>query len=157
MKWIAFCLCLLILGSGLTSCSGLFQTMERPRINIANVTPKEIKLFEQVFDLELRIQNPNESGLSINGLAFELEINDKRFATGVSNENVTVDRFSSLVIHVQAVTSFWGILRQIAHFQQTGPPLVTYRIKGTIYSGSPSLKLRFDDSGEFKIPIEPPK
>jgi LEA14-like dessication related protein len=129
--------------------------MERPRINIANVTPKEIKLFEQVFDLELRIQNPNESALSINGLAFELEINDKRFATGVSNENVTVDRFSPLVIHVQTVTTFWGFLQQIAYLQQTGTPLVTYRIKGTLYSGSPSVKLRFDDNGEFKIPVEP--
>jgi LEA14-like dessication related protein len=157
MKRIAFRLCLLILGFSLTSCSGLFQTMERPRINIANVTPKEIKLFEQVFDLELRIQNPNESALSIDGLAFELEINDKRFATGVSNENVTVDRFSSLVIHVQTVTTFWGFLQQIAHLQQTETPLVTYRIKGALYSGSPSVKLRFDDRGEFKIPVEPAK
>src|SRR4030067_1959404 len=118
MKWIAFCLCLLILGSSLTGCGGLFRTMERPRINIANITPKEIKLFEQVFDFELRVQNPNESALSINGLAFELEINDRRFATGVSNENVTVDRFSSFVIHVQAVTRFWGILQQLAPFPQ---------------------------------------
>ena len=157
MKWIVSCLCVLILGSSLTVCSGLFRTMERPRINIANITPKEIKLFEQVFDLELRIQNPNESALSINGLAFELEINDSRFATGVSSENVTVDRFGSAVIHVQAVTSLWGVLQQIAHFQQTGTPLVTYRIKGAVYSGSPSVKLRFDDSGEFKIPVEPAK
>lgn len=157
MKWMAFCLCLFTLGSGLTGCSGLFGTMERPRINIANVTPREIKVFEQVFDLELRIQNPNESPLPINGLAFELEINDKRFATGVSNQNVTVDRFSSLVIHVQAVTSLWGILQQMAHLQQTRTPLVTYRIKGAVYSGSPSVKLPFDDSGEFKIPIEPAK
>jgi LEA14-like dessication related protein len=157
MKWRALCLCLLILGSSLIGCGGLFRTMEPPRINIANVTPMEVKLFEQVFDLELRVQNPNESALSINGLAFELEINDRRFATGVSNENATVDGFSSRVIHVQAVTSFWGILQQIAQLQRTGTPLVTYRIKGDIYSGTPSVKLRFDDSGEFKIPIEPAK
>jgi len=37
--------------------------MERPRINIANVIPRDIKLFEQVFDLELRIQNPNDTPL----------------------------------------------------------------------------------------------
>jgi hypothetical protein len=42
--------------------------MERPRINIANVIPRDIKLFEQVFDLELRIQNPNDTPLEINGL-----------------------------------------------------------------------------------------
>jgi LEA14-like dessication related protein len=155
MKWKALCFCLLILGPGLSGCSGLFRTMAPPRINIVNVTPKEIKLFEQIFDLELRVQNPNEEALSINGLAFKLEINDKQFATGVSNENVTVDHFSSRVIHVQAVTSFWDMLQQIAQLQRTGTPLVTYRIRGAIYSGSPSVKLPFDNSGEFKIPVGP--
>ena len=155
MKRKALCFCLLILGFSLIGCSGLFRTMEPPRINLVNVTPKEIKLFEQVFDLELRVQNPNEAALSINGLAFELEINDKRFATGVSNENVTVDGFSSLVIHAQAVTTSWGFLQQIAQLQRTGTPLGTYRIRGAIYSGSPSVKLPFDNSGEFKPPVGP--
>jgi len=82
------------------------------RINIANVIPRDIKLFEQVFDLELRIQNPNDTPLEINGLAFELELNDKRFATGVSNQSLVIDRLSSDVIHVQAITTLVGFLRR---------------------------------------------
>ena len=156
MKQVAFCLCLWIICSGPSGCSLLFQTMERPRINIANVTPREIKLFEQVFDLELRIQNLNDSPLPVNGLSFELEIDNKPFATGVSNQNVTVDRLSSAVIHVEAITTLWGILRQIADIQKTQTPVVTYRMKGTIYSGEPSTKLRFDDSGEFKVRVDSP-
>ena len=155
MKLIACALCLLTAFSGLAGCSGLFQTLERPRINIANITAQEVKLFEQVFDLELRIQNPNDLSLEINGLAFELEVNGKRFATGVSNQNVTVDRFSSAVIHVEAITTLWGFLRQIAEYQQTRTPHVTYRLKGSISSGSPNIKLPFDDGGEFTVPIEP--
>ena len=126
-------------------------------INTQPVPPVVVSLFEQVFDLELRVQNPNEAALEINGLAFELEINDRRFATGVSNENVTVDAFSSLVVHVEAVTSSWGILQQIAQLQRTGTPLVNYRIRGAIYSGSPSVKLPFDNMGEFKTPVGPAK
>ena len=41
--------------------------MERPRITLADATPKEMKRFEHVFDLELRIENPNESALPIKG------------------------------------------------------------------------------------------
>jgi len=155
MRWIAICLCMVTFGLGLSGCSGLFHTMERPRINIANVTPREIKVFEQVFDLELRVQNPNDSPLPVNGLEFELQINDRRFATGVSNQNVTVDRLGSAVIRVEAVTSLWGILQQIAELQQTRTSRVNYRIKGAIYSGSPGIRLPFDDRGEFKVPIEP--
>jgi len=149
--------CLIVLALLMFGCAGLYQSMERPRINIANVIPRDIKLFEQVFDLELRIQNPNDTPLEINGLAFELELNDKRFATGVSNQSLVIDRLSSDVIHVQAITTLMGFLRQVAEYQQTKDPRVTYRIKGSIYSGSTGTKLHFDDSGEIKIPIEPTK
>ena len=110
MKGMALWLCLMILGFCLVGCAGLYGSMERPHINIANVMPREIKLFEQVFDLELRIQNPNDSALTINGLAFELDINDKRFATGVSNQTVTIDRLSSDTVRVEAITTLWGFL-----------------------------------------------
>ena len=151
-RWCLIALVLLLFG-----CAALYQSMERPRINIANVMPRDIKLFEQVFDLELRIQNPNDMPLEVNGLAFELELNDKRFATGVSNQSLVIDRLSSDVIHVQAITTLVGFLRQVAEYQQTPNPRVTYRIKGSIYSGSAGTKVHFDDSGEIKIPIEPQK
>ena len=157
MKGMALWLCLMILGFSLVGCAGLYGSMERPHINIANVMPREIKLFEQVFDLELRIQNPNDSALAINGLAFELDINDKRFATGVSNQTVTIDRLSSDTVRVEAITTLWGFLMQIAEMQRTGMPRVTYHLKGGLYVGSPSIKLPFDDRGEIKIPVEPEK
>jgi len=155
MKRLTFCMCTCILAFGLAGCTWMGTSMERPRITIANVTPGEIKLFEQLFDLELRIQNPNDSPLAINGLNFELEINEKPFASGVSDQNVTVGRFSSDIIRVKAITNLWSILRQVADVQKTGIPRVAYRIKGAIYAGSPSIKLRFDDGGEIKIPVEP--
>ena len=157
MKTVKSRWCPVTLAFILFSCATLHQTMERPRINIADIMPREIKLFEQVFDLELRIQNPNDVPLAVNGLAFELELNDKRFATGVSNQSLVIDRLSSDVVRVEAITTLVGFLRQVAEYQQTKDPRLTYRIKGTLYSGSPSIKLFFDDSGEIKIPIEPTK
>jgi LEA14-like dessication related protein len=151
-RWCLIALVLLLFG-----CAALYQSMERPRINIANVMPRDIKLFEQVFDLELRIQNPNDTPLEVNGLAFELELNDKRFATGVSNQSLVIDRLSSNVIHVEAITTLVGFLWQVAEYQQTKSPRLSYRITGSVYSGSAGTKLHFDDSGEINIPIEPPK
>jgi LEA14-like dessication related protein len=157
MRSLACCLSLAMALSGLAGCAGMGHRMESPRINIANVTPREVKLFEQVFDLELRIQNPNDLPLAINGLAFELELNDRRFATGVSDQSLFVDRLSSGVIRVEALTTLWGFIQQVAEYQRTKAPRVAYRLKGNLFVGSPSVKLSFDDSGEIKIPIEPPK
>ena len=157
MKRLTFCVGAIILAFGFAGCTWMGTSMERPRINIANVTPTEIKLFEQIFDLELRIQNPNDSPLVLNGLSFELDINEKPFASGLSDQNVTIGRFSSGIIHVQAITSLWSFLRQVAELQKTGMPRVAYRIKGAIYAGPSSIKLRFDDAGEIQIPVDPKK
>ena len=157
MKRPLFCSCLLVFLSALAGCTWMQTSMERPRLHIANVTPSEIKLFEQVFDLDLRIENPNDSPLAINGLTFELEINEKPFASGVSDQVLTVGRFGSDIIRVKAFTSLWSLVRQIADLQKTGTPRMSYRIKGALYVGSPSVKLPFDDSGEMKIPVDPAK
>lgn len=142
---------------GLAGCTWMGTSMERPRINIANVTPTEIKLFEQLFDLELRIQNPNDSPLVLNGLSFELDLNDKPFASGLSDQNVTIGRFNSEIVHVKAITSLWSFVRQVAELQKTGMPRVAYRIKGALYAGPSGTKLRFDDAGEIQIPVDPKK
>ena len=41
--------------------------IEPPKISIANIAPKDFTIFEQRFDVQLRIQNPNEKELGING------------------------------------------------------------------------------------------
>jgi len=64
---------------------------------------------------------------------------------------------SSGVIRVEALTTLWGFIQQAAEYQRTKAPRVAYRLKGNLFVGSPSVKLSFDDSGEIKIPIEPPK
>jgi LEA14-like dessication related protein len=157
MRSLACFLILVMIASSLTGCALMRHGMESPRINISNVTPREVTFFEQVFDLELRIQNPNDSPLEVNGLAFDLELNDRRFATGVSKQSLFIDRLSSGVIRVEALTTLWGFIQQVAEYQRTKAPRVAYRLKGNLYVGSPSFKLPFDDSGEIQIPIEPTK
>jgi len=153
MRSLIFYLFLAIVSFWFMGCSTMQQAMERPRINIANVTFREVRLFEQVFELELRIQNPNDLPLAINGLAFDLKLNDRQFATGVSKDSVVIDRLSSAVIRVEALTTLWGFIQQVAEYQRTKAPRVTYRLRGNLYVGSPSVKLRFDESGEIDIPI----
>jgi LEA14-like dessication related protein len=68
----------------LAGCAHLLGTADNPRVNIASLTPKDMKLFEQVFFMELRVMNPGDKELIINGLAFNLEVNGQTFARGVS-------------------------------------------------------------------------
>ena len=134
----------------LAGCFGI--PTERPRVNIANVTLKEVKLLEQIYDMELRIQNPNDSELVINGLAFDLLVNDKTFATGMTNKSLTIPPFASSLITVETISPLSSIIRQIIGVQKSGLAKISYRLKGAVYVGSASMKLGFDEQGEIELP-----
>ena len=134
----------------LAGCAHLLGTADNPHVNIASLTPKDMKLFEQIFVMELRVMNPGDKELAINGLAFNLEVNGQPFARGVSNESFTVGPFASHVVQVEAVTTLASLLRQIVQAQKEEFSGFTYHLKGYFHSGSSAFRIPFDETGEFK-------
>jgi LEA14-like dessication related protein len=134
----------------LAGCAHLWGTPDTPRVNIASLTPKEMKLFEQVFFMDLRVMNPGDKELVINGLAFNLEVNGQAFARGVSNESFTVGPFATHVVQVEAITSLASLLGQIVRAQKEEFSGFTYRLKGYFHSGSSGSRIPFDEQGEFQ-------
>ena len=73
----------------LAGCTGLPLGMQAPSVTLADISVVNVGLFEQQFMLKLRVQNPNPQEFVIDGLAFDLEVNEQPFAKGVSNQLVT--------------------------------------------------------------------
>lgn len=140
-----------ILALLLAGCASLFWMGEKPNVEIVSIMPKEIRLLEQTFLMELRIQNPTDTDLDINGMAFELEINGQPFAKGVSNQSVKVERLSTKIVEVEAYTGLTSILRQLSEARKGSYASgFKYRLKGSIHTGAPSFRIPFDETGEFK-------
>jgi LEA14-like dessication related protein len=138
-------------------CASLFWMGEKPNVEIVSIMPKEMRLLEQTFQMELRIQNPSDTDLDINGMAFELEINGQPFAKGVTNQSVKVERLSTKVIQVEAYTGLTSILRQLSEAKKGSYTSgFKYRLKGSVYTGSPSIRIPFDETGEFKYTVTDP-
>jgi LEA14-like dessication related protein len=84
-------------------------------------------------------------------MSFELEINGQPFARGVSNQSVKVERLSTRVVQVEAYTGLTSILRQLSEARKGSYASgFKYRLKGSVYAGSPSIRIPFDETGEFK-------
>jgi LEA14-like dessication related protein len=146
-----FFVALTILVLCLAGCASLFWMGEKPRVEIVSIVPKEMRLLEQTFLMELRIQNTTETDLDINGMVFELEINGQPFARGVSNQSLKVERLSTKVVPVEAYTGLTSILRQLSEARKGSYASgFKYRIAGFVYTGSPSIRIPFDETGEFK-------
>ncbi len=154
MRWTTgFAAMLALLLSG---CAGLPAGMEAPSVTIADFGAGGGGFFEQQFNLKLRVQNPNNTELKIDGVAFTLELNNAPFATGVGNQAVTVERFGSAFLPVEGYSSLGSMLRQVGGFLQGDLRALRYRIKGNL-SLAGGLRIPFDRSGEFDFSAISPK
>ena len=132
----------------LTGCAGLPSGMEAPTVTIADFGAGGGGFFEQQFNLKLRVQNPNNSELKIDGLSFALEVNDGQFATGVGNQAVTVTRFGSAFLPVEAYSSLGSMIRQVGGFLQGDKRSLRYRIRGNL-SLAGGTRIPFEHGGEI--------
>jgi LEA14-like dessication related protein len=137
------------------SCSTMPKEYEMLVVHIANMTPKEMAIFEQRFNIKLRIQNPNDVEFSINGLRFDIELNERAFANGMSGQRVMVPRFGSEVVETEVFTTLGSFLRQVEKLHKAGGQKVRYRLKGTAFVDAPgTFKAPFDESGEIDLNLE---
>jgi LEA14-like dessication related protein len=149
-RWISIAAIL-----ALVSCSTMPREYEVLRVHIADLTAKDVAIFEQRFDVKLRIQNPNDSDFIIKGLRFDMDLNDRSFASGMSGQRLTVPRFGSEIVDVEVFTTLASFLRQIRELSGGTAERVRYRLKGTAFVESPgSFRAPFDEQGEINLGVE---
>ena len=71
--------------------------------------------------VKLRVQNPNSSPVSYDGAYVKVEVQDKTFATGVSNAGGSIPRFSESVVEVPVTVSMLRFVRQVMGVKEGEP------------------------------------
>jgi LEA14-like dessication related protein len=131
-------------------CAGLGKRIETPRISLADIKLLESSGLETVFQVRLRVLNPNEVDLEVNGVDCELEVNGQPFASGISDARVKVPAYGAAVVPVSAYTSALSLLRSLIGLQKAGE--LGYRLKGRLRMGGAALLpplLPFESTGAF--------
>ena len=141
---------MLLAALGLGACAGLPLSMKPPEVSVADLRLIDAGLLEQRFGLRLRVLNPNDADIPVDGLSFTIALNGKAFATGVSNTAVTIPRLGEAVVEVEAVSSLAGMLRQLRAFG-VSQQRIDYRIHGELHTGSLRGTIPFDRRGEVDL------
>lgn len=128
---------------------------ESPHVSVVNLRPVALQLLEQEYAATLRIQNPNNSTLRIEGLSFKLELNGSPLARGVSNQKVTVPAYGESKIDVTMVSGTLGIIRQIQALEQQKQSL-DYRLSGKLSLTGHLLPLAFEREGTINFAPQSP-
>ncbi|MFL6582246.1 MAG: LEA type 2 family protein [Burkholderiales bacterium] len=116
-------------------------------VSIADMHVKSMGMMEQIFALQLRVQNPNNFDIETDGLSFDIETNGQTFAHGVSNKPVSVPRLSEAMVTVNAVSDISSILSQIKGVPRMAMSGFKYRLVGRFFSGQE--RYPFDFSGKI--------
>lgn len=137
-----------LIALGLVGCTSLPLNAVAPKVSVADVDLKSLGLFEQRFDVGLRVNNPNDFDLKIEALDFELELNGRAFAKGLTRVTTLVPAASSSVMRVDAVTQSDNLIQQI---KALPPGLlkgnVPYRITGRVKTDKSSRWFPFEQTG----------
>ncbi|MBV5285829.1 MAG: LEA type 2 family protein [Methyloversatilis discipulorum] len=141
-------LCALLALSG---CAGL-STRDPVRVNLVGLEPLQGEGFELRFALKLRVQNPNDHPIDYDGLALQLDVNDRTFATGVSDARGSVPRFGEAVVSVPVTVSALSAFRQALELgSRADLDRLPYTLSGKL-GGGPFGVQRFSERGTLSLP-----
>ncbi|WP_171013738.1 LEA type 2 family protein [Chitinivorax sp. B] len=144
--WLLATLCATTLMAG---CAGLLQKPQSPQLSIAGLSLVGGNLFEQRFVLKLRVQNPNDFDLQLNGMRYKLELAGQEFVQGQTNQPLTIKRLDSDILEVDAYVKLFELFKQAKSLAVNGK--VPYRLTGEALVGESNWHLPFDKQGEYDL------
>jgi LEA14-like dessication related protein len=104
------------------------------------------------FAVKLRVQNPNDAPIEFDGVALDLDLNGRPFASGVSAQRGTVPRFGEAVLSVPVTVSAWSVARQALGLASgDASTKVAYEARGRLAGGAFG-GARFSDKGAIDFP-----
>ncbi|QLG87123.1 LEA type 2 family protein [Chitinibacter bivalviorum] len=141
-------LLLIILAAILAACSAIPAKFEAPQVNLAGISVAKLGVFEQQFVLSLRVSNPNDFDIPINGLTVNLDVNNQPFAQGVSNEKITLPRLGEKIVKLNVTTSLSNVWKQVQKLQK-GDAALAYKVYGKVYAPLVPTGFSFERKGEL--------
>jgi LEA14-like dessication related protein len=130
----------------LPGCAGL-QSLDPPDVYLTSLEPLQSEGLEPRFRVGLRFQNPNNRDIEVEGINFDLDVNGRRLATGVSDEEFLLPKLGEARTTVTVTTSLVDIARQM--FALSSAQGVDYRLKGKVHLGGLLTSIPFERSGSL--------
>ena len=146
-RWAALLTAVVLVLGG---CASL-QSGDPLQVTVAGIEPLQGEGLELRMLVKLRVQNPNSEPLNFDGAYLKLEVLDKTFATGVSDQTGSVPRFGEAVIAVPVTVSAFRMVRY-ALGMLDGKPVdkVNFELSGKLNRSTFSA-VRFKSSGQIDL------
>ena len=136
----------------ISGCASL-QAQDPLQVTVAGIEPLKGQGFELRLNVKLRVQNPNDAPVNYNGAAIQMDVQGKKFATGVTDASGTIPRFGEAIIAVPVTISAFRMMRQASGMMGGGGlDKIEFEMKGKLSNGLHTT--RFATKGGFDLPTK---
>ncbi|MGF6089497.1 LEA type 2 family protein [Pseudomonas sp. 18173] len=126
----------LFLTLGLGGCASWFgDDLPDPEVHLVKIEVVRAKLLEQKFLLHFRIDNPNDSDLTVRSLEYRIHLGDILLAEGEHEHWFTVGAKHSAYFKVPIRTNLWSKVRDLVKQLKNPDQPVPYRLEGELETG----------------------
>ncbi len=136
----------------LAGCASMTH-QEPVRVSLAGIEPLTNEGLEARFAVKLRVQNPNDKALYFDGVFIDIELQEKSFGTGVSDQRGNVPRFGETLVVVPVTVPLTSVVRQFLGVASSKGSFdrVSYRLRGRLGGSRLFGGVRFDKQGEVEF------
>jgi LEA14-like dessication related protein len=139
----------------LSGCASLRSRLAAPRVIPESIAIGGIRGADAIVTLGLRLENPNDTDLTLQSLRFSLSINDIALTTGTTVSVETIAARGSTVIQLETRTNIAAALQVIALTAGARVPSLQYSVDGEAIVQN-GIRLPFTRRGEIPIPSSMP-
>ncbi|PTT30541.1 LEA type 2 family protein [Pseudomonas sp. HMWF021] len=106
-----------------------------PAVHLVKVEVVRAKLLEQKFILHFRIDNPNDSDLTVRGMEYRIHLADMLLAEGEHEHWITVGPKSSGFYRIPIRTNLWPRVKDVVKMLKSPNQQIPYRLRGEMETG----------------------
>jgi LEA14-like dessication related protein len=142
----------LLVAAVLPGCSLFGPKFERPNLAVTNIEMLDGNFFAQNFLVRLKIQNPNNRALPVDGLSANLKIAGEPFATGVTNRAFNVPAFGETEFEMTVSANMAMGLLKLLSKDQAQRDSIDYELNGKVSIDLPMMRsIPFHQSGAYSL------
>ena len=120
----------------LSGCASWFGSADKdPDVQLVKVELVQAKMLEQRFKLHFRVDNPNDSTLTVRGLSYTVYLGTIKLTEGEHEHWFSVEPNSHATFVIPVRTNLWPHVRPLVKLLESPDRPIPYRFEGILETG----------------------
>ena len=139
-----------LLASLLASCASV-TNLEAPKLSVVSLRMQSADIFAQRLQVRMRVMNPNDRELPIQGISYRIEVNETQLGEGETDAAFVVPAKGEAEFDMTVTTNLASSLSKF-FARGSKPESLDYRLVGSVALSSGFLRrIPFDERGSVKL------